>query len=335
MKRIGLIDFDSKIVNRALMMLSSWYKAQGCEVILNPAGPAGLDHVFCSVVFTRNREKAGRLAEVFPRISFGGTGWDLASELPTEVEACRPDYDLYRVENIAPRLGGIMTAAKRRTKAEEIVNAGIGFTSRGCVRSCPFCVVPRKEGALRQVAGIGELVNPRSNRLILLDNNLTADPDCLLKLQEIKERGLVVDITQGLDVRTMTPDIARALAEIKHLRGIHYAWDRPGHEGAVMAGIETLSRFVKKWRHLCFMLVGYDTEFEEDVYRFRRLVGLGVDPYVMVWQGEGRAPANPFESLRLKHFSRWVNGRIYTACPEFDNYENWQKARAQQELQLF
>ena len=39
------------------------------------------------------------------------------------------------------------------------------------------------------------------NVLILHDSNFTADPYCIDKLKEIKERKLIVDINQGCDVR--------------------------------------------------------------------------------------------------------------------------------------
>jgi len=328
-----LIDFDGKIVNLALMKLSTYYKSKGYEVVLNPMSPSGLAKVHCSVLFEKNREKADKLRSLFPKIEFGGTGWDLTTTLPPEIEECRPDYDLYQAEDIYRRLSGIMTKEKKWEKANTIVNAGIGFTTRGCVRTnCGFCVVPQKEGSLRHVAEIAELINPRSNVLILLDNNLTADKNCIEKLREIRDRGLVVDITQGIDIRTMTPEIAKALSEVKHLRSIHYAWDQMPSESSVLRGIDTLSRFIRKGKHLCFTLVGFNTTFEEDMHRFRTLTALGVDPYVMVYskkavkRGKAAKAQMSFEDIQRRHFSRWVNGRIYKVT-EFDRYSNWVKDR--------
>ena len=51
----------------------------------------------------------------------------------------------------------------------------------------------------------------------------------------------------------------------------------------------------------------------------RRLREVGVDPFVM--------PFNRVKNIRLQHFTRWVNGRIYTVCPDFENYANWAKHR--------
>lgn len=136
--RIGLIDFDGKQVNLALMKLSAWHKAQGDAVALNEFTPADVDHVYVSVLFDKNRAAAAQLANRFPSISFGGTGWDLTTVLPPQVEAMQPDYDLYRVNDIYQRLKGISKRASRMKKAKTICNAGIGFISRGCTRSCAF-----------------------------------------------------------------------------------------------------------------------------------------------------------------------------------------------------
>lgn len=165
----------------------------------------------------------------------------------------------------------------------------------------------------------------------LLDNNLTANPDVLQILAEVRERNLVIDITQGVDVRTMTPEIAQALASVKHLRSVHYAWDQISFEGKVLAGIETLAQHVARWRHLCFTLTGFDTEHEEDYHRFKVLTGRGIDPYVMIYNKRplprklNEKKNIPLEELRRHHFSRWVNGRIYTKCADFERYSNWLK----------
>lgn len=317
--RIGLIDFDSKLPNVAIMKLAHYYKERGHTVVLNPSGASEVDKTYCSVLFTWNRDKAAKLAALFPNIEFGGTGWDLKTCLPDDIEVGKPDYDLYRVEDIAPRIRGILTAKKRLQKARVLCDAGVGHVQRGCCRACPWCFIPEKEGRLRTVASVGDLLNPRSKVLILLDANLTASPDVLDVLREIRERDVTLDITQGIDIRLVTPEIAAELARIRHLRSIHYSWDSVKDERAIMSGIEILGSFVNRWRHLCFMLVGYNTEFSEDMYRFRRLLEAGVDPYVMVY--------NHQDDARLRAFARWVNGRIYSACADFEQYTNWAKRR--------
>ena len=327
--KVLLIDYGGKLPNLALMKLSTWHKSQGDEVYLNTCDHP--DKVYISTLFTWNRTAVKELLQIYPDAEVGGTGWDIHKKLPDEIEACRPDYDLYSVKDILPRIrGGIARKASKIAKAQTIVDAGIGFTSRGCVRQCGFCFVPPKEGRLHHVAEIGDLLNPRSNVLILLDNNLTADSDCIDKLHEIRDRGLIVDITQGIDVRLMTPEIAKALSEVKHLRSIHYAWDLMSFENQVSEGVNILSKFIPLYKQMCFMLTGFNTSFEEDMYRFQRIAGYSkisgtcskssISPYVMPYNKQ-------FPTEKHHHFERWVNSRIYKKC-SFEEYEPWKKAQA-------
>lgn len=330
---ITLCDVDSTLPNLAIMKESTHYKSLGEKVKLVTAKELletkeKPDKIIASAIFTRSKLICEKLIEKFGSIiEIGGTGWEFEEingelvqvrkiVLPAEIEKLKPDYSLYSPEVIYPRIKGIMTKQTKMKKAEAIINAGMGFTSRGCVRNCKFCLVPKKEGCFHHVSDIGPLLNEKSNILILNDNNLTADPNCIDKLHEIRDRGLIVDINQGCDVRLMTPEIAKALSEVKHLRSLHYAWDLMGFEKQVIEGINILSKFIKPYRHMCFMLVGFNTTFEEDMYRFRRLREFKVDPFVMVY--------NQKNDKKLKHFARWVNSRIYKSC-KWEEYTPWVK----------
>lgn len=319
---IGLIDVDGKLPNLALMKISSFYKSLGESVEFAGNDLSKYERLYVSCLFSWNRSHCLKLLESRPDAIIGGTGWDLETVLPREIECCKPDYDLYTEKIVYARSckGGIAKKETKEKKARIIANMGLGFTTRGCVRNCGFCVVPKKEGRLRQVAEIRDLINPRSNVITLYDNNLTADPYCIEKLNEIRDRGLIVDISQGVDVRKMDPEKAIALSEVKHLRSLHYAWDLMKDESAVLQGIETLSQYVKKWRHMCFVLCGYNTTFEEDLYRIAKLDEIGVRPYVMKFN-------NKRDDIRLNHFARWVNGRFHKVC-SFSNYDPWAKLKA-------
>lgn len=311
---IGLIDIDSKIPNLALMKISNYYKSLGEEVeFVEPN--KDYEKIFASAIFTRSKEECEKLLEMYgDKIEIGGTGWDLKKELDPVIHQMKPDYNLYTAEIIAARMKGIGTKEHKLKKATVIVNAGMGKTSEGCVNKCAFCFVPKKEGEFRQASEIKDIINPRSNVIILHDNNLTADPLVIDKLHEIRDGKLIVDINQGCDIRLITEDIAQAMSEVKHLRSLHYAWDLMAFENKVMEGITTLSKFIKPYRHMCFMLVGFNTTFEEDMYRFIKLREMKVDPFVMIY--------NQKKDTRLKHFARWVNSRIYKSC-SWEEYEPW------------
>lgn len=318
---IGLIDIDGKLPNLALMKISTYYKKILGEQVEFVKPGKDYDLVYASAVFEKSRGKCLELQDLYgDKLTIGGTGWDITGKLPGVIDCCNPDYDLYTLEDILPVVRGAMKRETRIKKAQQIVDAGIGFTSRGCVRKCPFCYVPKKEPEFKQDMEIKDIINPRSNVIILHDNNLTADPLCIDKLHEIRDRGLTVDINQGVDVRLMTDDIARALSEVKHLRSIHYAWDLMAYERQVLDGIDTLTQYIKPYKQMCFVLVGFNTIFEEDEYRVRMLLERGISPYIMRYN-ERR------DDIRLNHFARWVNGRVCKAVPKFEDYDPWIKAQ--------
>lgn len=329
---IGLIDIDGKLPNLALMKISTYYKGLGEQVEFVQEDKK-YERIYASCLFTWNRDKCLEILNVYgDKLTLGGTGWDFIetdgklaevthTELPVEIEKCTPDYDLYTVDMIYEKAckGGIASKASKLKKSQIIVDMGIGFTSRGCIRSCPFCIVPKKEGHFHRVAEIKDIINPRSNIITLYDNNLTADPDCIDKLHEIRDRNLKVDISQGIDVRLLTEEKAKALGEVKYLRSLHYAWDLMENESKIIEGIKLLKQFVKPWRHMCFILTGFNTTFDEDMYRISKLIELGIKPYVMKYNKRT-------DDIRLNQLAGWVNSRKHTCC-KFEEYQPWINAQ--------
>lgn len=266
--RVGLIDIDSKIPNLALMKISAWHKAQSDQVEFHmPLW--NYDKVYASKVF--NFSDTPELPE---GAVTGGTGFSLDSALPEEIEAIYPDYSLYRCDY------------------------AMGFITRGCVRKCSFCVVPQKEGKIKRVAEISQFWRGQG-RIMLLDNNLTAHPDCIDILRELRGTKARIAFSQGLDFRLMTPEIAQELSTIKLWGQIHFAWDDIRLEKTVRKGIQTLIKNgVGKHKIMVYVLIGYDSTPEEDLYRVETLRGLGVDPFIM--------PYKKAETYQ-KRFARWVN----------------------------
>lgn len=290
--RVGLIDVDGRVrngakyPNLALMKLSAWHKAQGDEV------------EFCLPLSRYDRVYASKIFTFTPDIDFtpntgdlrkGGSGYDLTTTLPDEVEHIMPDYSLYGVTDTA-----------------------YGYLSRGCPRGCPFCIVAAKEGrASRKVADLREWWNGQRH-IKLFDPNLTACPDCLDLMGQLADSGAWVDISQGVDIRLLTDAKVAALNRIK-VKDIHFAWD----------GADDLEPLFRKWgdalkikdrrRRIVYTLTNFGTTMEWNLHRIRVLSDCGFDPYVMVYDKE-RAPKI------VRHLQRWVNARqIFRSCT-FDEY---------------
>jgi len=244
--------------NLALMKLSQFHKRKGDEVYLNfPLVKPDITYTSC--VFTWNAKKR---AIVPDGAIFGGSGINRKTELPTEVEHIMPDYSLY------PR-----------------VNFSLGFTSRGCVRRCPWCMVPEKEGGIKPWASVHEFWDKRHRKVLLLDNNLLAAPNWKNTLSELANLPVTVDFNQGLDIRLIDDEKVWWLTRIR-TECLRFAFDDIGYERAVREGIAKMLRAGIAKSHLSFYaLVGFNGD-NTALERLKILQSYGVDVYPMVYRGD-------------------------------------------------
>jgi hypothetical protein len=298
MKSVNLIQVDGKWANLALMKLSAYHKAKGDLVRLN--GLNG-DIVYISCIFTRNRAKALGIAEFYRAlgaiVDVGGSGVNLDKKLPEEVENMQPDFELYNLDY------------------------SLGFSSRGCIRNCEPCVVPRKEGKIYEV-GLGWI---RHKRVKLLDNNFTASPKVKEKLRFFAQEDLEVCFTQGLDARLVTGELADLLCEVNarnnswKRRCYYFAFDYPDLESVIEKKIALLIEHgIPAYCQAYYVLCGFNTTHEQDKHRIDFLHSRGCLAFVMKYQ-------NPFtgKSLRdpwLDKLANWVNQRYYKVC-EFKDFD--------------
>jgi len=288
-----LIDYDSKIPNLALMKVSSYLRLNNHEIYLNYTSN-DYDEVWLSCVFTWNRQNAMSAVEfqkaLGKNVHYGGTGFDWGwdsnrIQLPPEIDIQMPDYSLYPNDDRA-----------------------IGFAQRGCDRKCEFCDVWKKEGKIQQnYIPIRLLVPEDRNKLLLLDNDIALSKEHDNIINECRELGIKLSITQGYDVRCVTKERAQFLAkdkpwdlDFKHRR-IYIAWDYLGIENFVRDGIEMLlDAGFKGYEIFCYIICGFNTTHDEDLYRFYKLYEYGANPYVMPFN-------NRTDDKWLNHFKRYVN----------------------------
>lgn len=98
------------------------------------------------------------------------------------------------------------------------------FSSRGCIRKCAYCSVPKLESKFSAKKSIKHLIYPGHNSIILWDNNILASPYLKNILNEIEDTQLKIDFNQGLDARLLTEKIALKLKRLK-LPIIRLAYD--------------------------------------------------------------------------------------------------------------
>ena len=306
--RVKLIDVDYKyrekkrrgipFPNLALMKISAQYKALGYEVGFNVENP-NLTVISC--VFRRNR-----LIAIWECLNtnentrwFGGSGLDLEEKLPGPFERTKPDYDLYPHWLTDPR-----------------GQSSIGFTTRGCIRDCEFCIVREKEGKFCRHQHVSEFHDARFKKITLLDNNILADREWFFENTNwCLDQKLKINISQGMDIRLLTDEIAEQLHRIKFVdQQMRFAWDRLDMENRVKTGIEMLrDHGINVRRNVSFyVLSGFNTHFCEDLYRCNKLHEWGARAYVMPWE-EGTTPL-------IRALARWANRPTLRDTP-FWKYE--------------
>ena len=185
-------------------------------------------------------------------------------------------------------------------------DAYFAYTTRGCIRKCHFCGVPKLEGMQRDtesltafVRGVEELYGPKKD-LILMDNNVVASPRFKEIIAEIRDLGFVqgakfqrdsmrtpvqrrVDFNQGVDARILCKDpmFLREIATIC-LRPLRIAFDHLGlkkpYEQAVRYaaehGLTELSNY---------MLYNFHDDPADLFARMRLNVSLNEELGVRVW----------------------------------------------------
>lgn len=287
---VGLHDSDrTGFPNLALMKLSAWHKAQG-DTVEWWTPIMTYDRVYSSKVFTFTPE-----CEYLPPDTIrGGTGYGIMDELPPEIDAMFPDYSIY-----------------------PDCDHAIGFLTRGCIRKCPWCIVPKKEGQIRPYQSWREIKRPDSRDIVFMDNNVLACPWGLLEIEDMIGKDVRVDFNQGLDARLITDDVAEMLSKLKWIRSIRMSADTDAMLDVVLTAIDRLRKYgVKPYRVFVYVLV-QDVESAE-----RRAIALrevGADPFAQPYR-DFTTNAEPPKELR--DFARWVNHKaIFKSVRTFAEYK--------------
>lgn len=285
--KIGIVSVDLLIPNVALMQLSAWHKAHGDQVKLYEPLWDDPDLIYASKIFDFSDDYA-----YFPdgcEIVRGGTGYSLDSRLPDGVDRQYPDYEL---------LG---------------CDFAIGRVSRGCIRRCPWCVVWKQDGKVRQVGTLDDFWRGQTH-LRLLDDNLTALPDLFVEVCDELARLKVRTMFEALDIRLMTVETAQALAKVKRWGQVHFAFDTPAIEAGVRRGIAALKEGgFPLWAATFYVLIGFNTTPDEDLYRVELLRSLGVESFAMPFD-----KSDPYQ----RRFARWVNHKAIFKTVKWEDYDH-------------
>lgn len=290
--KIGLHDADrTGFPNLALMKLSAFHKAGHDEVEwFNPTRAHRYNRVYSSKVFTWTKDE-------FPSIDSktirGGSGHGMNS-LSDYIEHLCPDYSLY---------GHPLS---------------MGYLTRGCIRECPWCIVPKKEGKIHAHADIEEFL--RHENVVLLDNNVLAHEHGIRQIEKIVRLKIKVDFNQGLDARLIDRPMAHLLSKVKWLKPLRLACDHQNMMTPVRKAVEFL-----RWenttptRFFVYVLV---KDVQDAIERVRFLKGMNLDPFAQPF----RDPEGGEPTQEQRDFARWCNHKaIYKKC-SWEEYQGRKSA---------
>ncbi len=286
--KIGLIDVDGhNFPNLALMKIAGYYKSKGDSVKWHDPLFDKPDRVYASKIFTFEPDYNGAWPEC--EIIKGGTGYDVKSNLPAEIEYCQPDYSIY------PKF----------TKA-------IGFLTRGCIRNCAWCIVPQKEGHIAPYMDIERIATRKE--VILLDNNVLAHPYGLQQIAKISKMNIRIDFNQGLDARLINADVAKLLCSCKWIRYIRMSCDTLTILEPVIAAIEQIRKIKPKQEIWCYQLVKNVPDAFKIAEHLRKI---NVHVFAQAYRDFSADDKRTKEQI---DFCVWVNRKeMFKSC-EFKNF---------------
>lgn len=272
--------------NYALMKISAWHKQNGDEVEWwNPL--CRYDRVYSSKVFDFTPDDPYLPDDVVK----GGSGYrnlPLDHMLPEEIDRMFPDYTIYPECDYA-----------------------IGYLTRGCIRSCRWCIVPKKEGKISAYRTWEEIVRKDTDKLVLMDNNILASNHGLWQIEDLIGSGYKIDLNQGMDARLMDNDIAEILSKIQWIRFIRFSCDQKSQIEPIRRTVELLGKYgVKPYRIFIYLLVTKDVRDAADrVEALKRYKGINL--YAQAERNE-RLGIMP-NAAQLEFQQRYVYGGCYRA----------------------
>ena len=284
--RIAFVDATAKptCYPVALLKLGAWRRSLGdeCSLLTNSLPAAGsVDEIWVSSTFTfdtphtvglvqaaMERAPVVRVGGVAPTLVpryYARTGAVLHAGLVPEAEGFAPDYSLL----------------------PEAPAYSVTHASRGCSRSCGFCMVTRLEPEFIDRPNWRADLAPEARELRFYDNNWLAKPGGLIErdvlaLRELVAEGRVtrIDFNQGLDARLMTEDLADLLAGLP-IRPVRFAFDNLSEDGPYQQAVRWMAARGSK-EFMTYVLYNFTDTPADFYHRLRETVLLCAELQVAV-----------------------------------------------------
>jgi len=231
--KVLLIGVDFKNINLALAKLSTYHKSLGNSVSLIKLNFNGypskrfkninasmFDIVYVSQLFECNTNNY-KVVDC-NNIIYGGVGLN-NNQLPLHIDSLDLDYSLFDVDK------------------------SYGYITKGCIRNCWFCKVPKHEGYIRLYSTIDKI--KKHKEVILFDNNILGFYGHMQILEDLVNIRIRLQFNQGLDIRLLNDENALLISKLNHIGELIFAFDDVKDEKLINSKLNLLKKYVKKdWK---------------------------------------------------------------------------------------
>ena len=302
--KILLVGVDYKEVNIALGKISTYHKQLGDSVDLIKLGLSGYpkgktknvdasdyDKVYVSQLFEIN---TGRYSiSNCDNVEVGGVGSIYPNKvLPDEIERSEIDYSIFDTDT------------------------SFGFITRGCIRDCYFCKVPKTEGKLHWHKHPSDII--KHKKVKFMDNNILAFREHKKVLQWLIDNNIKCQFNQGLDIRLINDENAKLLSEMRYMGKYLFAFDDVKDEKHIERGLSIFQKYVDKpWMTRFFVYHNAEfTSLKDTIYRIEWLKERGALPYLMRDTNCWTSKHDHF----LKDYATYVNQPHFFCKMSFEDF---------------
>lgn len=318
------------------MKLSAYYKSLGAEVNLkldyenlDTYDKVTISKVFMDTEIPFEPEDKSLKTEAtidlfykdnpilnLPNVQYGGTGfyYDRSPRLEEDIEHIMPDYHLYddwvkqQIDNGVPK-----------KELYWYTDYSIGFTTRGCIRHCSFCV-NKNYNKCSLHSDLNEFLDNSRPKICLLDDNILACKDWRQVFDSLNATGKKFQFKQGIDERLLTDEKCEIIFNKSNYDGdITFAFDNIKDKDLIINRLEMIRRHTNKQiRFYVFCAFNHDNpnNYDEAFYRkditdlFERikiLMEYGCLPYIMRYKDY---ETSPYRGIYIT-VARWCNQPAY------------------------
>jgi hypothetical protein len=179
------------------------------------------DEVYISNIFDVNKDKYR--VEGCKNVTIGGIGSNNPTlKLPEKIENMQPFYFDHE-------------------------DTSYGFITRGCIRKCFFCKVPKYEGELKFYNDIEKIIQHK--KVKFFDNNILAYDKHLEVFNYLIEKNIRCEFNQGLDFRLVGHANAFLLSKLNYIGEYIFAFDDPKYQRLLDEKLRILKQYISKdWK---------------------------------------------------------------------------------------